>query len=507
MRVDILPRYMAQYDAEEAESRYYLQDNVSLDELLEVFCDRASTDAPFRKAFLLNSPLLFPDPMVLLQRLLGIVSAAGSPGSDQPLSEQVRCADIKTHLWQQITDWCKDYGQDFNRSDMQELLSVRVKQDEKWVSSLRSTTRLALVRPRQSSVSLEAAPLGPLAESKVSRDLSLDSLTQELHRLNRRLDVLRDLTLGLCELENSHRPLLSLEDLKRVETSHMPFADAARELLTCSARDLAAHLTLVDLAYLCALPLRDFVGARWVKPEFKEACKGLLRMIAVFNSRANWVATLILKAASDAERTAWLKLLIDTADELKGMNNFFGVFALITGFTRSPVSRLKATHWHLPGPFLTRLNALQELTSRNRNSRAYRVLFSRSRGKPQIPHLSVLCADVFALEDLSPTFDRETKNVNFEKFWNEWQLLTESVTECQALSAQYNFQKKDSVLVPLLATLQPHAIIEDDDELSNLSYQLLAPPPALLKALQLQKKQGQKNVNKYKYSISSKADV
>ena len=136
------PRYMAQYDAIQAESKYYRKDNVSLSELLEVYCDVGICDAAFRKAFIYSSPLLFESQSLLLQALFialdeqdeelqGLLLDPYSPDSpssscsrDSPGEEEASgCQYIenemldvicdvyesKGHIFHQIEAWLNEY--------------------------------------------------------------------------------------------------------------------------------------------------------------------------------------------------------------------------------------------------------------------------------------------------------------------------------------------------------------------------------------------------------------
>ena len=122
------------------------------------------------------------------------------------------------------------------------------------------------------------------------------------------------------------------------------------------------------------------------------------------------------------------------------------MFAVVSGFTRQPTARLRRPGlWGVSPAYLAKFDQLKEITSRTRNYRTYKILFRKSRGKPQIPHLAVLCQEIFSLEDLSDTIDSETNNVNFGKFWQEWQILDEYVLQCQERSSLFS----DTLMITL----------------------------------------------------------
>jgi len=161
---------------------------------------------------------------------------------------------------------------------------------------------------------------------------------------------------------------------------------------------VAIELTRVDYEMLSRISLREFVAKTWIKSP--SSAPNLCGMIASFNARSQWVASLILTRPDSASRLSALKWTIDLAYECYSLHNFHSTFAIFSGLGMSQVYRLKQDWAKLPSSTSSKMEQLRAFTDSSRNFRAYRTLFKSALGRPQIPHLAVICKDCFQVEEM-----------------------------------------------------------------------------------------------------------
>jgi hypothetical protein len=130
-------------------------------------------------------------------------------------------------------------------------------------------------------------------------------------------------------------------------------------------------------------------------------------MVTRFNAMTYWVGTEILEQETAERRAAMLFHWIDVAEHcLNTFHNFCGVFYIVAAVSLAPLYRLKELRDALENNtrYHTRLTKLQALCSPSDNYAAYRPVFKACADGaiPCVPHMAVVCKDLFMLEGPHP---------------------------------------------------------------------------------------------------------
>jgi Rap guanine nucleotide exchange factor 2 len=104
--------------------------------------------------------------------------------------------------------------------------------------------------------------------------------------------------------------------------------------------ELAEQLTLHDYKIFKAIPTVELTAQAWMKEGKAPTAK---RFIERFNDVSFWSATEIVLCPNIKRRVAVLKRWIQVAEQLRSMNNYHVLMAIISGLSHGCVSRLKLT--------------------------------------------------------------------------------------------------------------------------------------------------------------------
>lgn len=191
--------------------------------------------------------------------------------------------------------------------------------------------------------------------------------------------------------------------------------------LSLDAREIAQQLTMMEYERYRAIRPLEFALNLWGNKEdpiVMEEMTNLNEMINNFNSTSYWVATEICTQPELKYRVRTVERFIKLAKELRRLNNFNTLMAIVSGLNLSAVARLKQTWEAVQGKYQSSLTHMEELVSPQQNYQKYRNLCDQMEKEkyPQhfIPFLGLAMKDLFFINDGNPKrFDNGL--INFGK--------------------------------------------------------------------------------------------
>jgi RasGEF domain/RasGEF N-terminal motif len=299
--------------------------------------------------------------------------------------------------------------------------------------------------------------------------------------------------ISMSSQMSSTQTLLSLVDqatkqaLTFTHTSKYPLTKVHwRQFMVAPDDAVAKELTRMDWIMFMSIRPRDLMrhvtmaessktshedGAISVLPNGPASVhlENVQRIIDHFNHLATWAANLVLFRDKPKHRSLMLEKLMKIARELRKLNNYNALGALIAGINSSSVQRLHATK-ELIDPAVGRdFMKLEILMSPQRSHAAYRLAWENSSGE-RIPYLPLHRRDISAAEQGNKTFvgdetdgadGKAPKKINWKKF----EIMGEVVVGIQrAKETPYAALPKNEEVSRLLLDLA----IEKDEDVSSL---------------------------------------
>ncbi len=464
-------------------------------------------DTNFVMAFLLNY-ILFTSPEHVLDRL------AIELEPSKPLSFINRCSQINVMLI--LKEWISNFFSDFKRiinpgdfpspQQVQRLAFLRslvTNSATQWTDSQTSRTQSEWISAKQDlelafAKQAQAEPASECFSARIQLlsnnpnnpffDLTPCNSPPKQQKKTSLMDEVRGEDSDWTNTE-AYDTLSELVEELKMEPNANIFGLPADEktiiqIHNISSSLLVDQLTLIDGLLLKNLRLREFIRKRWTRQsdpnggepymdrlenveEYSSvmSSRNILRMVQVFNYRILWVASEILKPERLPDRQALVLLFIECVIKFRRHNNFFAVASLVAGLEHSALIRIKSLFAAVPPKLRKMYEAAAADVAQDRDFKLFRTCFagalatqenSRSEtvGSCVIPHLLVLCKDLYLLED-HPVWatSREEGIVNFFKFQKQWQHLSNLVQCQQTLSILF-------LNPPALVQKSPDAVVE-----------------------------------------------
>jgi len=190
-------------------------------------------------------------------------------------------------------------------------------------------------------------------------------------------------------------------------------------------------------------------------------CTNLLSVIERFNFISSAVATAIVTESKIKNRVKIVEKLINVAYQLRLMNNFHYVIAIISGLNNSSVHRLKWTNAKISKQSMKIRTELETLMSMEGSFKNYRAAMAKIK-PPCIPYIGVCLTDLTFSEDGNP--DKIGSLINFAKFSLIHRVIS-SITQYQSPQYSYQLNAEIQSFIQRLPRLS-------DDELYKLSLQI-----------------------------------
>ncbi len=139
--------------------------------------------------------------------------------------------------------------------------------------------------------------------------------------------------------------------------------------------ELARQITLKTWEIFCMIQPPEFFDQAWMKADAAKKSPNILALIEFFNHFSNGVATAMVSEPRLRKRIAVAERWIDVGTEIRKLNNFHMVMALISTFAQACINRLKYTLEKVSDNHKLRLKELQTLMDPTRSFQSYRQAY------------------------------------------------------------------------------------------------------------------------------------
>eukprot|EP01132_Coremiostelium_polycephalum_P007683 gene7683-9451_t len=218
--------------------------------------------------------------------------------------------------------------------------------------------------------------------------------------------------------------------------------------------EIARQLTLIEFELFRNIASKELLSLSWQKSDKEVRSPNLLKMIHRFNEVSNWVTTTIVRETNLRKRAQNIKRFIKLTEELRKLNNFNGMFVVVSALHSASVNRLQKTWGECSKQQLKQFDEFVALTSPNSSFAAYREELHKA-DMPCIPYLGVHLSDLTFIEEGNPD-KLENGFINFFKC----RMVAEVIKEIQ----QYQQQPYNLISVPeVTSTLLNHKIVSESE--------------------------------------------
>jgi hypothetical protein len=169
---------------------------------------------------------------------------------------------------------------------------------------------------------------------------------------------------------------------------------------------IAKELTRMDNIMFTSIRPRDLVRYVSLNADAKKRCRSLEnvhRMIEHFNYIADWVINFILLRDKPKHRALMLEKFYKIARELRKLNNYNSLAAVVSGINNSSIYRLQATKDLVPEASSKDFKRLEVLMSPQKSYAAYRLAWENTPGE-RIPYLPLHKRDLVSGAEGNRTF-------------------------------------------------------------------------------------------------------
>ncbi|KAN0064766.1 cell division cycle-related protein [Thecaphora frezii] len=170
------------------------------------------------------------------------------------------------------------------------------------------------------------------------------------------------------------------------------------KLLEIDPLEMARQLTLIESRLYNQVKPAECLGLKWTKPDNEIYAKGIMESINTHNKISAWVAEAILRQEDLKKRAALIKHFIAVADRCRALNNFSGMWAIVSALSTAPIHRLRRTWDVVSQKHVAVFESLETLMSASRNWANYREMIHKLN-PPCVPFLGRYLGDLTFIED------------------------------------------------------------------------------------------------------------
>ncbi|KAJ3339730.1 hypothetical protein HDU93_007846 [Gonapodya sp. JEL0774] len=267
-------------------------------------------------------------------------------------------------------------------------------------------------------------------------------------------------TMGTAEKNHRRRMQAAAKVSESVRRHGLP------EFIDMEPKEVALRLTLLEHEKFRRVRPIEFVLQIWGDQKDTNVLletKNIREMIDSFNHVSYWAATEIVTQPEIKNRMKVVEKMIKIAKELRRLNNFNSLLAVVSGLNNSCVSRLKSTWEALPSKVIEARAELERVVNPEGNFGVYRGIYSSfQRGdvdstgvssapasaKPFIPIFSLIMKDFLFVNDGNPRFADESGPAPLIN-WAKLTMISEAVRTIERLQrTPYTFPDAFSTDMP-----------------------------------------------------------
>ena len=273
----------------------------------------------------------------------------------------------------------------------------------------------------------------------------LREYTEFVERISSKGKLGPSLRLTLEQKRNSQGPKRTVVFNEAPPTSVLP-NKMIKSILDISPVEIARQMTIVEYNTIKLIEPKECLRTAWTKKDKEIKSKNLLEMIKLFNTTSRWIACIICSEMKLSSRVAIITHLIDVMKALRELNNFNGVFEILSGIGNSSVHRMHKTFKSLKSGAARYLEEMRNLTNPQKSWVSYRGVL-HSSNPPCVPFVGVYQTDLTFIEDGNPDV-YASGLINFKKC----RLNSSVITEIR----QYQQQPYNLKHAPVVADFLKH---------------------------------------------------
>jgi hypothetical protein len=123
---------------------------------------------------------------------------------------------------------------------------------------------------------------------------------------------------------------------------------ALKDIYDLSTEEIARQLSLVEFETYSGIQPAEFFGQAWAKEKTHHRAPHIRKMIDRFNLITRWITGEIVTVEKIRNRIKRVVKFIKVAQELRNLNNFHTLMAVLSGLNEGPIFRLKFTLAEIP---------------------------------------------------------------------------------------------------------------------------------------------------------------
>jgi hypothetical protein len=181
-------------------------------------------------------------------------------------------------------------------------------------------------------------------------------------------------------------------------------------------QEVARQMTLIDFEHFAKIEPKECLNQSWNKEHRTTKAPNLNNMIQHFNRVSGWVGTEIVQCEDLEKRAKKMASFVELASMLEELNNYNGVFSVMSGLALAAIHRLKNTYNAMPEETRAEAAKLSQFLSRDLNFKFLRTKIKQQK-PPLVPYVGLYLTDLTFIEEGSPKYleRNDLKLINFDK--------------------------------------------------------------------------------------------
>ena len=310
------------------------------------------------------------------------------------------------------------------------------------------------------------ALLNDLIEYKTSKIFEIIDLMKELGDDDKSIDLIKTSALkgrAYIYVKRSQsynsikRQSMELSNIKKDSEPKI-----IRTILDFSPKDFAFELTFQVAKIVKKISYHEliYISQNDNYVPNKENTLPSIKLIKNFHELSFIVPTIILIEEQDnTKRIKIIKHLLKICDELKYLNNYHSLFAILSGLNNIAIQKIPFL-WKPKTHHVEHFNEMCQIISPYNNYGKYREIMRKEEGSNIIPYIAITISDIKHLLEY-PLYDLD--NNDFDSYMCD--KLLEILEKFKNLQTDYNIKSNDQICEFLLSI----NICEDNNYLCEIS--------------------------------------
>eukprot|EP01127_Copromyxa_protea_P004128 TRINITY_DN1397_c0_g1_i4.p1 TRINITY_DN1397_c0_g1~~TRINITY_DN1397_c0_g1_i4.p1 ORF type:complete len:1144 (-),score=169.73 TRINITY_DN1397_c0_g1_i4:38-3469(-) len=206
---------------------------------------------------------------------------------------------------------------------------------------------------------------------------------------------------------------------------------------------MATNLTILEVKLFLEIKRKEFLSNKWSGKRKETEAPNICKYIDHGNHITSWLKTEVLRFSSREARASLITKYIQLLSALEQRKNYNTLYQVLSCLHSSPISKLKNT-WELVSKKDKEI--LAKYTKLMDNGAHYQAYYEALHSLPPetacVPLLSVICQELFMIEETQTTADPKGR-INWNKMYATSQRIQELHRFVPGLSASLSSMEED----------------------------------------------------------------